>query len=98
MINQISLAVLIVSFSVLAYLLIKKAPLLIELEEISSKRMGNPFLKIKEKLLEVSFVKNFSWNTVLQKVLSRTRIIVLKIEGKIGDQLHFLRKSSNKKK
>ena len=98
MISQISLAVLIASFSVLAYLLIKKTPLLIELAEIPSKRMENPFLKIKGKLLEIPFVKNFSWNTVLQKMLSRTRIIILKMESKIGDQLHFLRKSSKKKK
>lgn len=98
MINQISLAVLIVSFSALTYLLIKKAPTLIELEDAPPKRMRNPFLKIKGKLSEVSFVKYFSWNTVLQKMLSRTRIIILKIEGKIGDQLHFLRKSSEKKK
>ena len=98
MISQISLAVLIVSFLVLTYLLIRKTPLLIELEETPSKKMENPFLKIKEKLLEVSFVKNFSWNAVLQKMLSKTRIIILKIEGKIGDQLHFLRKSSKKQK
>lgn len=98
MIEQISLAVLIASFSVLVYLLIKKAPLLIELENTRSKKMGNSFLKIKRKLAEVSFVKDFSWNTILQKILSRTRIIILKIENKIGDQLHLLRKSYKKKK
>jgi len=97
MIEQISLAVLIASFSVLVYLLIKKAPLLVELEDTPSKKMGNPFLKIKRKLAEVSFVKDFSWNTILQKILSKTRIIILKIENKIGDQLHLLRKSSKKK-
>jgi len=71
---------------------------LIELENTRSKKMGNPFLMIKRKLAEVSFVKDFSWNTILQKILSKTRIIILKIENKIGDQLHLLRKSYKKKK
>ncbi len=98
MIYQISLVVLMVSFLVLVYLFIKKAPQLIKLEDVSIKRKENFFLRIKKKLTEISFVKNFSWNTIFQKMLSRIRIIILKIENKIGDLLHFLRKKSEKKK
>ncbi len=54
-------------------------------------------LKVKKRILEIPFIKNFSWNSILQKILSKVRVFVLKIESKIGDFLHLLRKKSEKK-
>ncbi len=96
--HQIFLATSIASFSVLAYLMVKKAPELTDLEEVSPKKRPNILLKVKERISGISFLKGISWNTILQKTLSKARIAVLKIESKIANQLYFLRKSSEKKK
>ncbi len=97
MIYQISFLFLILSFLILTFFFFKKAPQIIELKEEFVKK-ENIFLWIKKKIVNASFIKEFSWNNILQKLLSKTRVMILKIETKIGDQLHSLRKNSEKKK
>ncbi len=98
MIHQIFFFVLILSFSILVFLFFRKAPQLMKFEEEISAKKDNIFLRIRKRVANISFVKEFSWNNILQKLLSKIRVMILKIETKIGDQLHFLRKSSEKKK
>lgn len=95
--TQIFLTVLIVSFLVLVVMLLKKAPELANIEVPLEKR-DNIVLFFYKKVIEIPFIKEFSWNKFLQKILSKTRILILKTERIIGDQLHSLRKRSEKKK
>ncbi len=97
--HQIFLVTSVASFSVLTYLIIKKAPELADLEEVpSTRKRPNSLLKVKERIFGISFLKGISWNIILQKTLSKMRVVILKIESKIADQLYFLRKKSERKK
>ncbi len=97
--QRISLIVLIISFLALAAIFFKKAPQLTEVKaNISGKKEKNILFQFRKKIADISFIRSFSWNSFLQKILSRTRILILKIENKIENYLHFLRKNSKKKK
>ncbi len=99
MLQQIFLVALIISFSILAAILLKKAPQLSDIGKVTPVRKKKKFLyRLWKKVAGIPLIRDFSWNRILQKLLSKTRILILKIEGKIGDHLHFLRKKSEEKK
>jgi len=97
MVKAISLFVLVISFSVLVYFFIKKLPQLSNLSETTIQKRGKLFSYLWQKIISLPFIKKFSWNSTLQKILSRTRIIVLRVEKKIENYLYFLRKKTKKK-
>ncbi|MGB3988905.1 MAG: hypothetical protein WBK67_04430 [Minisyncoccales bacterium] len=97
MIQQLSLAVLIFSFSVIAYIFYKKAPLLYFVEDAPSVKRVSLLERFNNSFSKLSFVKKFSWNSFFQRVLSRTRVGIIKIESMIERQLYSLRKNSGKK-
>ncbi len=96
--EKIFLALLLVSFSVLTYFLIKKAPELAEFDEGPSRRKPGFLFKIKKRISKISHLSSVWGGVVLQKVLSKTRVVLLKVENKIGSWLYFLRKKSERKK
>ncbi|MBI4359125.1 MAG: hypothetical protein HY577_00855 [Candidatus Nealsonbacteria bacterium] len=82
----------------------RKAPLLASLPKttpVFEKREGAwlfLFRKLKEKLKDLPFLKDFSPEMFLQRILSRIRIFTLKLESKTGQWLEALRKRSQKNK
>lgn len=95
MLQIILIVVLVISLSVLLGIFVLKIPILSNLpQEQKRKKEEKLSVKIKKRILNISAVKNFSWNAFLQKILSKTRIVILKIENKIGEYLSFLRKKS----
>ncbi len=97
MVELISLLVLIISFSVLLFFFIKKLPQLTNITKSPVEKREKLFFYLWQKIRNISFIKKFSWNSVLQKILSKTRIIVLRIEKRIEGYLYFLRKKTKKK-
>jgi len=93
MIQKISLSVFLIIFPVTVYLLYRRVSLLPEPEK--NDRVGIK-VKIRRFLSKFSFKKRFSWNSFLQKILSKIRVVVIKVESMIGNQLQSLRRNSKK--
>jgi hypothetical protein len=51
----------------------------------------------KKKIKGSCFMKSSFWNGILLKILSKTRVFLLKIENKVGNYLQKLRVKSQKK-
>lgn len=95
----IAIIVLFLSFIGMAMILVRKVPVLAQLTEISG---GFDFkikiLKIKEKIKISKYLKLPVFEILLQKILSKVRILTLKIENKTGNWLQKLREKTQKKK
>jgi len=77
----------------------RKIPLLVELPDVVEKdRIMNWPLIIKSKIKNIGFVKNFSYEIFLQKILSKFRVLTLKTENKTSNWLQELRERYKKKK
>lgn len=76
----------------------RKIPVLAELPEEAQAPRENLFLRLKNKVAGISVIKNFNSLAFLQKILSKIRVLTLKIENKIADWLQKLREKSQKKK
>ncbi len=98
MIQLVFIIFLIASFVVMACLFWKKIPTLSELAEIKNERKESLFVQLRNKVKSLSFFRSFSWDGILLKTLSKTRVIVLKIEKKVSDYLQSLRERSQRKK
>ena len=82
-----------------AVIIFRKIPALVELPEMPSKfDLKDISVKLKEKIIILNPFKNFSSEVFLQKILSKIRILALKIENKIANYLQRLREKSQKKK
>lgn len=83
----------------LAAILFRKIPLLVELPETPKKfSFKKAILEFKTKIKTLNPFKDFSSEIFLQKILSRIRIFVLRIENKIASSLQKLRERSLRKK
>ena len=82
MIEIIFLIVLLSSLAGILIIVYEKAPLISEMPDSLSVELNvkKSFNKIKESLP----FQDFSFESFLQKILSRTRILVLKIENQIS--------------
>ena len=98
---QIAIFIFFVSFFGLVFIVIKKIPQLREIpENIQDVREKNFYQKIKNKVSE-EFKKTFSkisLESFFHKILSKIRIINLKIENKIANYLQQLREKQKRKK
>ena len=80
-----------------------KVPLLANLPKTSPvfetrrKILTSFFKAIKEKIKNLPFLKDFSFEVLLQKILSKVRIFTLRIENKISSWLESLRTRAKKK-
>jgi hypothetical protein len=85
---------LILSSLAILGLVFKKLPILAGLPQAPEKKFDlKPILlKLGEKIKALPFLKNFSFEMLLQKVLSKIRILTLKTENKTFTWLSRLRK------
>ena len=95
MIVLIGTIILGISFLGMIWILFQKIPVLIQLSE---RPEGESFIwKLKKKGQSI-FVKKFSYEIFLQKILSRIKILTLKIENKTSDLLQKLREKYKRRK
>ena len=93
--------ILISSLFGIGIIFFSKVPILIELPKIPKIQddgfFGAFLKKLKSRIKNRAF-KSFSFETFLQKSLSRLRILTLKIENKISILLQRLREKSKREK
>jgi hypothetical protein len=95
MIELIVFAIFIFSLIGIGIILFRKIPLLLELPETSPPFSWKAiFLRIKN----LFSLKRISTELLLQKILSRIRILTLKTDSKTSSLLQKLRERSQKKK
>ena len=90
------------SFVGIGVIIIRKIPVLVELpvrESSFSESYKSKILReIKKKIKVNDKIKSFSVNILLQKILSKIRILTLKTDNKTSDWLIRLRQKSIEKK
>ena len=80
-------------------ILYRKIPTLRELPEVVEEPLVKDFwLKLKEKIKNIPGLKSFSLEMFLQKILSKIRVLSLRIDNKTTNWLQKLRARSRKKK
>jgi len=96
MLSVIVSVIFLLSFIVLAVIVFKKIPLLLELPETEPARFNwkELLVKIKDSLP----LGSFSFEIFLQKILSKVRILTLKTDHKTSNWLQKLRERGQKKK
>ena len=96
MVQLVSLIVFITSFVILAAIIFRKIPALVQFPETAASQVDwrGVFSKIKNPKI----FKNFSFEVLLQKILSRVRVLTLKTDNKTSSWLQRLREKSRKKK
>jgi|GEM_PF-1239326 len=94
-IELVSLGVFFVSAVVLLVMLYKKVPVLVQLPQNGSHGFEkSPWMVAVEKQLKEFHFNFFEKQVYLHKLLSRIKIMVLKIESKIDELLHGIRKKA----
>ena len=96
MTGLIALIVLSVSLVGLLIMAFRKIPQLLQLPETGSLVLD--WKKLPGKARGLPFIKNFSLDLLLQKILSRVRILTLKTEHRTSSLLQKLREDSKRKK
>jgi len=92
--NLISLLIFLASILVLSFIVKRKIAVLAEISAVSSGK-GIIKKKTEEFFSRVSSaVKNFPTEMLLQKVLSKIRILTLKLENKTGNCLSRMRQKA----
>lgn len=92
----IALIVLILSALGLGVMVWRKIPVLAELPDVPEGSREGLWLRLKNKIFNLSFIKNFNFLAFLQKILSKFRILTLKAESKTADWLQKLRQKTQK--
>ena len=98
MAELIAAIILLLSVIGIAVIVFRKIPVLAEFPEIAGESLlRNFWQKLKEKIKNLPFLKSFSSEIFIQKILSKIRVLTLKIEHKTGNLLQKLREKSQKK-
>jgi len=103
MIELIATIILVGSLSGIAVILFRKIPVLVKLPDYNSSNtpVSLPVKwckNLKEKIKNISVFKSFSSEIFLQKILSKIRVLSLRVENKIASRLQKLREKALKKK
>jgi hypothetical protein len=98
MIEIIALIILVISFLGMLVIFWKKIPVLVTLPRVTEAGKSNLFLKVKNKIQGVRALRSFPPEILLQKILSKIRIVSLKIENKTANYLQRMRERSRKEK
>jgi len=102
MVEFIALTVFIGSLAGLFIILVRKIPVLKEIQIDQEQERFFPWLKgkIKESwlLIRQKIFASDSWSVIIQKVLSKTRILALKIEKRTDAMLIQQREKNRHKK
>ena len=97
MIELFAIVILVIGFMGMSVIIIRKIPVLAELplQEIET----SPFLKnIGNKIGDIGIFRSFSKGILLQKIVSKIRILTLKTDNKTSNWLIKLRQKSAKKR
>ena len=86
------------SFLGIIVILFRKIPFLAELPEQETRRQPKFFSALKKRIGNNSFLKSISLDTFLQKILSKIRVLTLKLENKTALWLQRLREKAQKRK
>jgi hypothetical protein len=79
-------------------ILIRKIPTLLELPEfVETQKIEDLILILKDKIKEKSPLKDFSYESFLEKLLFKIKILTLKAENKTSSLLQKLREKEEKK-
>lgn len=97
MVVSISTIIFVVSVLGITIILFRKIPLLAELT-VSEKEKTGFFVKMKDRILNQRIRRTLSGEVILQKLLSKIRVITLKTENKTNSWLSRLRQKSLEKK
>lgn len=91
--------ILVFSLIGIGVIIFRKIPVLVKLPETPIEfDIKAKILKIKEKIKNWKYFPKFSFEIYLQKILSKIRILTLKIENKTDNLLQKLREKTKKKK
>lgn len=95
MVQLIAFIIFVVSVAGVIFILWKKTPALLQLPQNGHNSFKKPALVVKiEKKLKEKHFHLFEKRMLLHKILSKVLIWVLKIERKIGEKLHIIRKNA----
>lgn len=97
MLNLIVLLILLISFLGMVVIVRNKIPVLVELSPPKVKKtkiLKKTMARVKNNV----FLETLAPETLLQKILSKFRILTLKTESKTADWLRELRKKSIEKR
>ncbi|TSC94471.1 MAG: hypothetical protein CEN87_440 [Parcubacteria group bacterium Licking1014_1] len=94
MIEIIAIIIFIISFGGILFILVRKIPVLVELPQNSGSgfKKGKIILKTEESIKD--FFNLFKKQIILHKLLSWVKCLTLKIETKIDNLLHKIRKKT----
>ena len=97
MVELIATIILAISLIGMSVILIRKIPIL---SELSPQKIEGPGIlgKLKNKVKSNRTLKTFSGEILLQKILSKVRILTLKTDKRTSTWLRELRQKSLKKK
>lgn len=95
MVQLIAFIIFIISLTGIAFILFKKVPALVNLPQHGHHgfKKSEFILTIEKKIKNIHF-DIFHKQVYLHKALSKTRIWILKLERKIGERLHGMRKKA----
>lgn len=96
MMELIAFIVLSVSLAGLLVITFRKIPQLLQLQETGSLVLD--WKKLPGQAKRLPLIKNFSFDLLLQKILSKVRILTLKTEHRTSSLLQKLREDSKRKK
>lgn len=100
MLETILIIILLTTAAMATIIVIRKIPELKEIsiaEESSKPRFRNIISGLKQKARQALVFDSRSFEIFLQRVLSKTRCLILKIESRIGAWLQKLRQKSQRK-
>ena len=98
MLELIALVILICSLAGMGVILFGKIPFLAELPEQETRRQLKFFSMLKKRIGNNSLLKSISLEVFLQKILSKIRVLTLKLENKTALWLQRLREKAQKRK
>lgn len=93
-----ALAIFFGSFLGITIILFRKIPFLAELPEQETRRQLKFFSILKKRIGNNSLLKSISLEVFLQKILSKIRVLTLKLENKTALWLQRLREKAQKRK
>ena len=96
MVQLVSFIIFTVSFIALGIIIFRKIPFLLQLPEIAPARID--WQSFVSRIKTQKPFKDFSFEILLQKILSKVRILTLKTDNKTSGWLQGLREKSKKKK
>lgn len=98
MAESLAIIIFVLSFLGMAIIFWRKLPVLVTLEREPRFSQSNFISKLKTRFSNFHPFHNFSYDTFLQKILSKIRVLALKVEHKTTNHLQNMREKAKRKK